>query len=67
MKEKFIGTPEVAEMFCVTTQTVVNWIKGGLIGGWQTPGGFYRVRLLDVIKLQKKATLQMQERVKSND
>lgn len=44
---------EVANMCCVVNQTAINWIRGGYLKAFNTPGGQYRVYhedLLDFIK-----------------
>lgn len=41
--EEMLTTGEVAKIFGVSSNTVVNWVKTGKIRGRKTPGGHYRV------------------------
>jgi len=47
-------TGEVAKMFGVTRQTVVDWIHRGKIRAEKTPGGQWRIPEYEIKKFKKR-------------
>lgn len=46
---------QVAERYNVSTRTVYNWIKGGLLHAFRLGGkGDYRVRDIDLAKFEER-------------
>lgn len=46
---------QVAERFGVDRRTVNNWVRAGKLPAVKTLGGHWRVRTVDVDKIQKEA------------
>jgi len=49
-KQQFLTQKEVAELFRVSTNTVGNWTKRGLLSMWQAPGSTRVLYLSDEVK-----------------
>jgi excisionase family DNA binding protein len=43
-----LSTRDVAEMYSVTSATVLNWIRAGKLKAYATPGGHYRISRQDL-------------------
>ena len=54
MNPKYLKTTKVAEILCVSRDTVVKWINQGSLPAIKTPGGHFRVLFDEVEKLQDK-------------
>jgi len=48
-KKEFLTTGQAADLWTVTPDTVLKWIKAGKIPAKRTPGGHYRIRRSDII------------------
>jgi hypothetical protein len=49
-KQKFLTQKEVAEHFRVSTNTIGNWTKRGLLSCWRAPGSTRVLYLRDEVK-----------------
>ena len=49
VKKKFLTTGQLAELYSVTPDAVLKWIKDGKISAIQTPGGHYRINMNDIL------------------
>ena len=49
-KQEFLTQKEVAELFRVSTNTVGNWTKRGLLSVWQAPGSTRVLYLSDEVR-----------------
>lgn len=49
MKQEF-KTSDVAKIFNLTNNAVINWIKSGKLPAYETGGGHYRIMREDLIK-----------------
>lgn len=48
-KKKLLTTGQLAELYSVTPDAVLKWIKEGKISAIQTPGGHFRISMDDVL------------------
>lgn len=53
MSFQYLKINQVAKMFSVSRDTIVKWIKDGLLSAVVTPGGHYRVLSEEVEKLRE--------------
>lgn len=49
-EKQFLTLKEVADLFRVSTNTVGNWTKRGLLSVWQAPGSTRVLYLCDEVK-----------------
>ena len=49
-KQQFLTQQEVAERFRVSTKTIGNWTKRGLLSVWQAPGSTRVLYLSDEVR-----------------
>ena len=61
--KEFLTTGQAADLWSVTPDAVLKWIKAGKIPAKRTPGGHYRIRHSDIIS----HSLQEQVRKQSQD
>ena len=45
-----LTTAEVARLCGVSTTAVINWIKGGKLPAYKTPGGHRRIKRTDLLR-----------------
>lgn len=57
-KNTFLSTGQLAEMYAVTPDCVLKWIKDGKISAIRTPGGHFRIPVEDVIKVNEIQNLE---------
>ena len=59
MKKEYYKPKEVANMLGVTSRTVSNWVKKGLLNGHQTLGGHNRISGESVRELGQKMGMNL--------
>ena len=55
MNKEYLTTFEAARRMSVTPDSVLKWIKSGLLEAHRTPGGHHRIAVKSIEKLQKKS------------
>ncbi len=60
-RRRALTTGQMAEYCQVRPATVFNWIKGGKLKAYSTPGGHYRVRLEDFLDFLEKYEIPIDE------
>lgn len=61
MGEKVYTTYEIANLCSVHHTTVINWVDGGTLKGYTTPGGHRRVKSSDVLEFMKQYKIPLPE------
>ena len=56
-KPSVFSALEVANVCGVVNQTAINWIRGGHLKAYKTPGGQYRVYPEDLVDFLKKRNI----------
>lgn len=64
-KPSVFSALEVANVCGVVNQTAINWIRGGHLKAYKTPGGQYRVYPEDLVDFLKKRNMRVPEELLS--
>ena len=64
-KPSVFSALEVANVCGVVNQTAINWIRGGHLKAYKTPGGQYRVYPEDLVDFLKKRNMRVSEELLS--
>ncbi len=63
-KVRTFSALEVAKLCGVVNQTAINWIRGGHLKAFSTPGGQYRVYAEDLVTFLKERDMRVPEELK---
>lgn len=58
-QRKIFSALEVGHLCSVVNQTAINWIKGGHLKGFTTPGGQFRVYADDLVEFLNKRSMRI--------
>ncbi len=66
-RRKSLSTGDIARHCQVTPATVVNWIKGGKLQVYTTPGGQYRMEVADFVRFLEENRLPIPEELQPSN
>jgi excisionase family DNA binding protein len=58
METQYLKTKDIAKIFNVSRDAVIQWIYQGVLKAIRTPGGLYRIPIEEVENLKEKFKLE---------